>query len=75
MRESIAAKAVRYVGECRLTIEQVDAGGVRASCRGDGKVYAIAWNPDLGWSCSCPARRDCAHLRAVRLVTVRGSGS
>jgi hypothetical protein len=75
MRESIAAKSVQYLGEARLTIEHVDAGAVRASCRGDGAVYAIAWSRDVGWSCSCPARRDCAHLRAVRLVTVRGIGS
>lgn len=71
MRESIHRKAARYLAEARLTIERVDAEGVRAVCRGDGVVYTVTWTRSGGWSCSCPARRDCAHLCAARFVTVR----
>lgn len=73
MREAAAAKAARYLGEGRLTIERVDADGVTATCRGDGSVYRVKWEPEVGWSCSCPAWRDCAHLIAARLVTVRAA--
>jgi uncharacterized Zn finger protein len=71
VRESIATKAVRYLAEARLTLERVDADGVRASARGDGVLYVVTWNASEGWACTCPARCDCAHLRAIRLVTVR----
>jgi hypothetical protein len=71
VRESVSRKAVRYVGESRVTIERVDATSVQASARGHGMVYAVGWNPGDGWSCSCPARRHCAHIHAVQLVTVR----
>jgi hypothetical protein len=71
VREGIARKAARYLGEARLTISRVDPDGVVATCRGDGVVYRVTWTPDAGWWCSCPARRDCAHLAAVRFVTVR----
>jgi uncharacterized Zn finger protein len=68
--ESVSKKASRYVSESRVTLTHVDADGVRADVRGHGNVYAVTWS-HLGWTCSCPARRHCAHVAAVQLVTVR----
>jgi hypothetical protein len=70
-RETIAAKAARYLIEGRLIITAVDGDFVTATCRGDGEVYALGHEPGRGWWCSCAARRDCAHLTSLRLVTIR----
>jgi uncharacterized Zn finger protein len=71
-RENAEAKGRRYLTEGRLTLERVDASGVRATCRGGGVIYDVAWAPGDGWSCSCPARGRCAHRVALELVVVRG---
>lgn len=69
MRESVAAKALRYLGEGRLIVRQLDehAGEAQADCRGRGAVYALG-RDERGWFCTCPARGVCAHLEALRLV-------
>ncbi|MCU1614707.1 MAG: hypothetical protein JWO98_2247 [Frankiales bacterium] len=74
-RESAHDKGRRYLVEGRLTIRQFNRQhGVIAMVRGDNAlVYRAEWQPDLGWSCNCPARSDqCAHLVALRLITVVG---
>ena len=70
-RENAEAKARRYLGERRLTVENVDENFVRATCRGSGAVYDVGWTPEYGWSCSCEARGRCCHLLALQAVTVR----
>lgn len=65
MRENAAAKARRYLVEGRVTVEHVHAHEVTATVRGDGERHHVAWRPGAGWSCTCPARGRCAHLRAV----------
>jgi hypothetical protein len=73
-RESIAAKAARYLTEARLTITAVDGDHVTATCRGDGEVYDLGHTPGQGWHCTCPVWTDrCSHLIALRSVTVRRS--
>ena len=70
-RESAHDKGRRYLVEGRLTVRQVSHAGVVAFVRGNGLVYRAEWSPDLGWICNCLARTDqCAHLVALRLVTV-----
>lgn len=71
-RESAHDKGRRYLTEGRLTVRQLTRAGVIAFVRGDSElVYRPEWSPDVGWSCNCPARTDqCAHLVALRLVTV-----
>lgn len=67
-------KARRYLAEGRLIVRQVSGDHVAAVCRGDGAMYRLGHDPDLGWHCTCPARRDaCAHLHALRLVTTRST--
>ena len=70
-RETAGAKARRYLAEGRLGVTHVDNDLVTAYCRGQGEVYQLGHHPDRGWWCSCPARRDCAHLLALMSVTVR----
>lgn len=74
MRETAAAKARRYITEGRLVILEVSENRIQAFCRGDGAIWRPQWTP-FGWECDCPARsHNCAHLLALRLVTVRESG-
>lgn len=73
-RETVPQKAMRYLTEGRLIVEQVAGDQVRATCRGAGEVYQLGHDPGRGWWCSCPVRSDrCAHLDALRRVTVRRS--
>ena len=71
-RESVDDKARRYLAEARLTVLLVDGDTVSAACRGNGEAYQLGHEPGRGWWCSCPVRTDrCAHLEALRLVTIR----
>jgi uncharacterized Zn finger protein len=74
-RESAEAKAARYLAEGRITVLRVDGDRVWATCRGSGGAYDLGHAPGRGWHCACPARSDCAHLVALRMVTVRRTGS
>lgn len=70
-RETTADKARRYLTEGRLAVVHVAADRIEASCRGDGARYLLG-HDGRGWWCDCPASsRRCAHLVALRLVTVR----
>jgi uncharacterized Zn finger protein len=73
-RETVRAKAARYLTEARLTVTYVSGDEVAARCRGDGELYELGHNPAQGWWCSCAARSDCCHLVALRLVVVRRAG-
>jgi len=72
VRETVAAKARRYLAEGRLIVRALDeaAGTVSADVRGGSAVYTVARTRDTGWVCSCPARGTCCHLTAVQLVVV-----
>lgn len=69
-RENAEAKGRRYLIEGRLTIRYVGPEGVRAHCKGGGEFYRLGYEHG-GWWCSCPAVRQCSHLVALQLVTVR----
>jgi hypothetical protein len=68
-RETVEAKALRYISEKRLRITVVNGDDVEASCRGACSTYTLRWD-GRRWSCSCLARGRCAHLLALWLVTV-----
>jgi hypothetical protein len=73
-RDNAETKARRYLTEGRLIVLAVDRGRrhIDAWCRGDGDHYHLGYDPTRGWWCDCPARTDrCAHLCALRLVTVK----
>lgn len=69
-REPVEAKGRRYLVEGRLVVTGADDRSIEASCRGGGAVYELGHDGEAWW-CSCPARGTCAHLLALRLVTVR----
>lgn len=70
MRESVHAKARRYITEGRLLITEVGQDRISALCRGDGAIYDLGYR-GTEWHCNCPAMtRRCSHLTALRLVTV-----
>ena len=69
-RETIDAKGRRYLTEGRLQLLEVSDRTIRATCRGAGEEYALGWNGADGWWCGCPSARSCAHLVALRLVTI-----
>lgn len=68
MRETIEAKAHRYLAEGRLTIHSVRKRSVTATAKGDGADYSVTYRRGR-WSCDCPARGRCCHQVAARLVT------
>lgn len=70
-RETVSAKARRYLTEARLVVTTVDGNLITAYCRGQGEIYQLGHHPDRGWWCYCPARGDCAHLLALMTVTIR----
>lgn len=73
MRESVDAKARRYLGEGRLTVTrvEVDRALAHARCVGsDGAVYDLGVSP-AGWFCSCPCFQRCSHVAALELVAPR----
>ena len=67
MRENAADKAKRYLVEGRCVLEAVGPSRVSALVRGEGAIYRTLYSRGAWW-CSCPARRDCAHIRALKLV-------
>jgi hypothetical protein len=72
VRETVDAKARRYMVEARVRILHCDeeAGAIEAEVRGDSRLYSTGRDSE-GWYCSCPARvQDCSHVRSLRLVTI-----
>jgi hypothetical protein len=70
--ENADAKGARYLTEGRLRLREVDEDGgvVMAECRGDGRMYALGFDGERGWYCSCPAFGRCSHLKALGRVVV-----
>lgn len=63
-------KAARLLVTGRVLVKRVDRQGIEAEVRGDsGVIYQCGWSTERQrWTCSCPARTDCSHLRAVWAV-------
>jgi len=61
-------KAARILACGRLTTSLV-GDGITAVCFGDTGDYEVGHHAG-GWHCACPARRECSHIRALKLVTV-----
>lgn len=76
-RETVDEKARRLLIEGRLIVREVGRPSKKqrivAECRGDsGEMYALGYAPkDDEWRCTCPARSDCSHLKALQLVCVK----
>jgi hypothetical protein len=77
-RENVQEKGRRMLTEGRLTVEYVSSSAderapIMATCKGDsGEVYDLGYRADQKrWGCTCEARGECAHLVALKLVTVK----
>lgn len=72
--ESAVEKSLRLLQEGRLMVTKVDPDRrlVVARCRGDGaSVYTLGHDPGTNeWRCTCEARGECSHLKALKLVVV-----
>lgn len=73
-REAAVDKGRRYLTEGRLTVSYVEDDGVIATCRGTGSTYLVTIDDTGDWTCTCSARRTCAHLHALALVVDRAEG-
>lgn len=60
-RETVEAKAARYLTEGRIVVTSVSGDLVTATCRGQGEQYDLGHDPARGWWCSCPVRTDRHH--------------
>jgi hypothetical protein len=71
VRENVETKARRYLAEGRVRIRicNEESGVAHAEVRGNGAVFIVD-HDDKGWRCGCPARTECAHVVAVKGVTV-----
>lgn len=74
-RENVDEKGRRLLTEGRLQVARVDPDArlIVAKCRGDsGEIYDLGFDPRSNeWRCTCEARGNCAHLVALKLVTVK----
>jgi hypothetical protein len=71
MRESIHAKALRYLCEGRIRVRVCleDDGVLEADVRGLGAVYTVAFAGGE-WRCNCDALvKECCHVVAVKTIT------
>jgi len=71
-RETIRKKAGRYLLEARVRVLfcDEDNGIVTADVRGSGSSYTTGRDDERGWYCDCKARGECAHIAALKYVTV-----
>jgi hypothetical protein len=71
-RETIRKKAGRYLLEARVRVLfcDEDNGIVTADVRGSGASYTTGRDDERGWYCDCKARGECAHIAALKYVTV-----
>ena len=67
--ETIEEKATRLLTTQKVHIRWSTPEHVCAVVRGDHGVHDVDLHNGR-WSCSCEARVDCSHLKAVWLVTV-----
>lgn len=67
------AKAFRLLVEGKVRVTFVSEAGylIHATVQGDHATYFVDYglSQQDRWTCSCPARTDCSHMRAVQQVT------
>jgi hypothetical protein len=67
-REALTDKAARLLADHRLRITRLDGEHVQAVIHGDHGTYRLG-HRNGRWTCSCPARIECAHIIALTRVT------
>jgi hypothetical protein len=69
-REPIDEETRALLGSGRLHIERVDAGVIRARCRGANDIHELGYRAGA-WYCSCGALAHCIHLAALQALVRR----
>ena len=69
MTEPIEDKVVRLLTTGRVFVRWSTPEHVCANVKGDTSVHDVDLHNGR-WSCSCPARVECSHLKAVMRVTL-----
>ncbi len=73
-REDAERRSVRLLATGRVMIRRLDDRGLLAHVRGDsGQVRTVIYG-FCRWTCDCPARSRCAHVRAVQKVVAVPQG-
>jgi len=67
---AVASKARRLIDEDRVQIVVAGHDRVVAHVRSDHSGVVDVEGQRGSWSCTCPARRRCSHVEAVRLVVI-----
>lgn len=60
-------KAKQYLGAGSVKVLALDASRASVQVTGSGN-YLLQFN-GAGWQCSCPAKTECAHILACKLIT------
>jgi len=68
---AVASKARRLLDEDSVQVVVASQDRVFAHVRSDHSGIVDVECRRGSWSCTCPARRWCSHIEAVRLVAVR----
>lgn len=69
--ETSDEKALRLIGEGKLTVLEVARGRVIGRVQGDHGTYMCGFDPQAEeWRCTCAEMKGmCSHLKALWLVT------
>jgi hypothetical protein len=68
VRETVPEKAARLLATGAVHVQRADGVRIAATVHGDHGRYVVVCDGER-WACSCPAWKNCAHARAVELVT------
>lgn len=71
MTPATEEKAARMLSGGHLKIHTASTDYISAVCFSSTSqvAYEVSRDPG-GWHCTCPARQECSHIRALKLVTV-----
>lgn len=69
MTPDLEAKVNRLLADGKVFVRWSTPEMVAAVVRGDSGIWDVRLDNGR-WSCPCPARVTCSHMRAVMLVTV-----
>jgi len=51
----------------RIKVKYADSSQLQAVVQGRNGIYqTVIWKD--GWACSCPARKECYHAKALRTI-------
>jgi hypothetical protein len=64
---STEQKAYALLIDGKVTVRKVDVGVAVLEVVGGISIYNVTFHANR-WRCNCPARHDCAHIKAAQLI-------